>query len=198
MKKMLMIVLILLGGTMGMQAQKLAYVDTQYILNNIADYQMAQNQLDELAKKWQKEIDGKIAEVDKLYKAYQADAVLLPEELKQKRQDEILNKEKAIKALQKKRFGKDGDLYKKRSELVKPLQDKIYNAIQEKAEERGYMMIFDRAGSGTILYANSRFDISDDILRKLGYTPGNKSNNTAGGTKSPQRRESNTEEPQRK
>jgi len=155
-------------------AQKFAFVDSQYILDNITEYQMAQNQLDELAKTWQKEIDAKIADIDKLYKAYQADAVLLPEDLKRKREDGILNKEKEVKQLQQKRFSTDGDLYKKRAELVKPIQDKVYNAIEELAKEKGYSVMFDRSGSGTILYADAKFDKSDEILQKLGYTPANK------------------------
>ena len=188
MKKLFLIALVLLATSATGFAQKFAFVDTQYILDNIPDYQMAQDQLNELAKKWQKEIDGKIEEIDKMYKAFQTDAVLLPADLKKKREDEIIQKEKDLKALQKKRFGTDGDLYKKRSELIKPIQDKVYNAIEELATDRGYAIIFDRAGSGTILYANPRFDKSDEILQKLGYYPGNKNNNGRTKTSSPQRR----------
>lgn len=188
MKKLFLIALVLLATSATGFAQKFAFVDTQYILDNIPDYQMAQDQLNELAKKWQKEIDGKIAEIDKMYKAFQTDAVLLPADLKKKREDEIIQKEKELKALQKKRFGTDGDLYKKRSELIKPIQDKVYNAIEELATDRGYAIIFDRAGSGTILYGNPRFDKSDEILQKLGYSPGNKNNKGGTKTSSPQRR----------
>jgi len=192
MKKIVFIALFVLTASVAGFAQKFAYVDTQYILDNIPDYQMAQDQLNELAKKWQKEIDEKIAEIDKLYKAFQTDAVLLPADLKKKREDEMLAKEKAVKDLQKKRFGTDGDLYKKRAELIKPIQDKIYNAIEEMAKDRGYAIVFDRAGSGTILYGNPRFDKSDEILQKLGYSPGVKSNKSSGSQRgsssSPQRR----------
>jgi outer membrane protein len=166
MKKLLALLMLMFGLSSMTQAQKFAYVDTQYILDNIPDYQMAQDQLNELAKKWQKEIDAKITEIEKMYKSFQADAVLLPAELKAKRENEIVAKEKELKELQKKRFGKDGDLYKKRSELVKPIQDKVFNAIQEYADERGYAIIFDRASGGAILYANARFDQSDAILKK--------------------------------
>jgi outer membrane protein len=187
MKKIIVIALLVFGFTTVSQAQKIGYVDTQYILDNIPDYQMAQDQLNELAKKWQKEIDDKILEIEKMYKSFQADAVLLPADLKKKREDEIVQKEKDLKSLQKKRFGTDGDLFKKRSELIKPIQDKIYNAIEEYANERGYAIILDRAGSGTVLFGNPKFDVSDEILKKLGYTPGTKS--SQGQENSPQKKE---------
>jgi len=192
MKKLLIIAMVLLATSATGFAQKFAFVDTQYILDNIPDYQMAQDQLNELSKKWQKEIDAKITEIDKLYKAYQTDAVLLPADLKKKREDEIVQKEKEVKTLQTKRFGTDGDLYKKRSELIKPIQDKVYNAIEDLATDRGYAVIFDRAGSGTILYANPRFDKSDEILQKLGYSPGSKSNGGGKSNTSPQRKTTNS------
>lgn len=188
MKKLVAILVILVGFSTISFAQKTAYVDTKYILENIPDYQMAQDQLNELAKKWQKEIDDKITEIEKMYQKFQTDAVLLPADLKKKREDEIVEKERALKALQKQRFGTDGDLYKKRAELVKPIQDKVYNAIEEYANDRGYAIIFDRAGSGTILYANPRFDVSDEILTKMGYTPATKSQ-PSGQQNTPQRKE---------
>ena len=117
-------------------AQKYAFVDTKYILENIPEYKTAQDQLDELSAQWQKEIEGKFAEIDKMYKDYQAESVLLPDDMKKKREDEIVKKEKEAKDLQKKRFGKDGDLFKKREELVKPIQDKVYNAIEVNSYSR--------------------------------------------------------------
>lgn len=153
-------------------SQKFAYVDTEYILENIAEYRAAQEQLDALSLEWQKELEEKFAEIDRLYKAYQNEAFLLSEDLKTKRQNEIIQKEKEAKDLQKKRFGTDGDLFKKRQELIKPIQDKVYNAIQEIAEEGQYAMIFDKSGSVTIIYANPKYDKSDDVLKKLGYSPG--------------------------
>jgi len=180
MKKIVVIALFMLFGTSGAFAQKFAYVDTQYILDNIPEYQMAKTQLEELTKKWQKEIEVKLTEIDKMYRAYQTDAVLLPADIKRQREEEITQKEREVKNLQKKRFGKDGDLFKKRQELIKPIQDKIFNAIQEMAEERGYSVIFDRAANASILYANERFDKSDAVLSKLGYTP----TNTRGGQSS--------------
>ena len=154
------------------KAQKFAYVDTEYILENMSDYRDAQEILDKLSLDWQKEIESKFTAIDKMYKDYQAEAVLLPEDIKKKRQDDIIAKEKEAKELQKKRFGKDGDLFKKRKELIKPIQDKVYNAVEDIASAGGYAVIFDKSGSTTMLYANSKFDKSDDVLNKLGYKPG--------------------------
>jgi len=175
MKKVFLVFLLLIGLNYSSQAQKFAYVDTQYILDNIPEYKMAQTQLDELSKKWQKEIEGKIGEVDRMYNAYQTDAVLLPEDIKKQREDEIYQKEKTLNDLKKQRFGKDGDLFKKRQELIKPLQDKIFNAIKTMADQRGYAVIFDRSGSLSILYANARYDKSDEVLEDMGYSAGESS-----------------------
>lgn len=152
--------------------QKFAYVDTEYILENISEYRNAQEQLDEMSIKWQKEIEAKFADIDKLYKAFQAEAVLLPEDIKKQKENEIIQKEKLAKDLQKQRFGKDGDLFKKRQELVRPIQDRIYNAIEEMATTGNYAVIFDKSGSLTMLYSNPKFDKSDEVLEKLGYKPG--------------------------
>lgn len=168
MKKLIFILFLFISSSSF--AQKFAFVDTQYILENIPEYQMAQDQLDELSKKWQKEIETELASIEKLYKNFQTDVVLLPDDIKRKRESEIIQKEKDVKALQRKRFGQDGDLYKKREELIKPIQDKIYNAIEELSTERGFGIIFDRAGSLTILYASAKLDLSDEVLEKLGYT----------------------------
>ncbi len=150
-------------------AAKFGYVDTDYILGKIPEYKSAQTELDKQSIQWQKEIEGKYTEIDKLYKAYQADKVLLTEEMQKKRENEIINKEKEAKDLQKARFGVDGELYKKRVELVKPVQDKVYNAIKQAAEKKGLGFVLDKAGQVSILYANSKYDISDDVLTILGY-----------------------------
>jgi outer membrane protein len=150
-------------------AAKFGYVDTDYILGQIPEYKAAQSELDKTSAQWQKEIDGKYTEIDKLYKAYQADAILLTDDMKNKRQNEIINKEKEVKDLQKQRFGVDGELYKKRQELVKPIQDKVYNAIKAVAEKAGLGFILDKAGQVAILYANNKYDKSDDVLIYLGY-----------------------------
>lgn len=149
-------------------SQKYAFVDTDYILNNIPEYTDAQALLDDLSAEWQKEIETKFQEIDKLYKEYQAESILLPEDLKKQRENEIIQKEKEARDLQKKRFGKDGDLFKKRLELVQPIQEKIYNAIQDMAVTRNYAFIFDKASGSSILFADAKFDLSDDILDEVG------------------------------
>ena len=150
-------------------AQKYAFVNTQYILDNIPDYKAAQQQLDQFSNQWQKEIEDKYAIIDKLYKAYQAEQILLTEEMKKKRQDEIMSKEKDVKDLQKQRFGYEGDLFKKKQELVKPIQDKIYNAIKKMATDQSYAVVFDKSSDLIMLYANPKYDKSDYILLQLGY-----------------------------
>jgi len=164
-------------------AQKYAFVNTQYILDNIPDYKTAQQQLDQFSNQWQKEIEDKYAIIDKLYKAYQAEQILLTEEMKKKRQDEIMSKEKDVKDLQKQRFGYEGDLFKKKQELVKPIQDKVYNAVKKLATDQSYAVIFDKSSDLTMLYANPKYDKSDDILQLLGYKPGKKDNAADAGTK---------------
>ena len=170
MKKILLITAIIFAFGFGASAQKYAFVNTDYILGNIPEYSDAQTQLDELSVQWQKEIEAKFAEIDKMYKSFQNEAVLLPEDMKKKREDDIINKEKEAKDLQKKRFGQDGDLFKKRQELIKPIQEKIYNAIEEISTSENYAVVFDKAGSATLLYTNAKYDISEQVLDKLGYT----------------------------
>ena len=171
MKTYIILFIAMLLASFTSHAQKFGYVDTEYILENIPEYKSTQDKLDEQSIEWQKEIEMKFAEIEKLYKAFQAEAVLLPEDIKQKREDEIVAKEKEVKDLQKQRFGKDGDLFKKRQELVKPIQDKVYNAIEEIATEGGYAVIFDTASNLNMVYVNSKFDKSNDVLEKLGITP---------------------------
>jgi outer membrane protein len=188
MKKILIVATALVFSSVMAFAQKFAYVDTQYILDNIPEFAEAQAQLDELSNTWQKEIEAKFAEVDKMYKDYQAQSVLLPEDMKKKKEQEIVDREKDAKNLQRQRFGKDGDLLKKRQELVKPIQEKVYNAIQEIATNSNYAVIFDKGGSLTMMYANPKYDISDDVLDKLGASLGGRKGKSgqdaAGGSKS--------------
>lgn len=169
MKKIFLSIAILFISFSGSFAQKYAYIDSEYIMENIPEYKDAQTELDNLSKEWQKEIEKKFKEIDNLYKAFQAESVLLPEDVKKKRENEIIALEKEAKDLQKKRFGKDGDLFKKRQDLVKPIQDKVYNAIEKRAQDKNYIFVFDKAGSLTIMYADAKYDISDDILDDLGY-----------------------------
>ncbi len=170
MKKLFLITFLILSASTFIRAQKYAFVDTDYILQNIPEYNDAQGLLDDFSNQWQKEIEGKYGEIEGLYKSYQAEAVLLPEEMKRKREDEIIKKEQEVKELQRQRFGPEGDLFRKRQELIKPLQEKIYNAIEEIAVQRNYAIIFDKAGSLTMLYANSKYDLSDEVLDQLGYS----------------------------
>jgi outer membrane protein len=170
MKRIILLAAIICSIGFGASAQKYAYVNTDYILDNVPEYADAQAQLDELSAQWQKEIEAKFAEIDKMYKNYQNEAVLLPEDMKKKREEDIVKKEKEGKDLQKKRFGKDGDLFKKRQELIKPIQEKIYNAIEDIASAENYAVVFDKAGSATLIYSNPKYDISEQVLDKLGYT----------------------------
>ncbi len=172
MKKLILTVFISVLTITSTFAQRYAFVDTEYILENIAEYRDAQDELDELSLGWQQEIEAKYQEIEQMYKAYQAEAVLLPEETKNKRQDAIINREKEVKNLQKKYFGTDGDLFKKRQELIKPIQDKVFNAVEEIATEGNYAFVLDKAGSVSVLYLDSKHDKSDEILEHLGYRPG--------------------------
>lgn len=170
MKKLVLLSISVIFAASSMFAQKYAYVDTKYILDNIPEYNDAQVKLDTLSFQWQREIEAKYKAIDDLYKKFQAEALLLPDDVKKKRENEIIAKEKEAKDLQKKRFGSEGDLYKKRQELVKPIQDKVFNAIEELSIQKNYAFVFDRAGSLTILYADTKNDMSEDVLTKVGVT----------------------------
>ncbi len=150
-------------------AQKFCFVDTDYILNQSSAYQSAQDQLNQLSVGWQKEVEGKYAEIDLLYKNFQQEQLLLTDDLRQKREAEIVEKEKDAKEFQKSKFGVDGELFKKRQELVKPIQDQVYNAVKEMADRGGYGIVFDKASDITMLYTNSKYDKSDDVLEILGW-----------------------------
>jgi outer membrane protein len=151
-----------------LQNQRIGYVDTDYVLNNIPEYKDAQEELNTLSQKWEKEVKALYDQVEKMYKDYQTEAVLLPADLKRKREEDILKKEKEAKDLQMKYFGAEGDLFKKRNELVQPIQEKIYNAMLEIAETKNYAFIFDKASGATMLYANPRLDLSDEVLDQVG------------------------------
>jgi outer membrane protein len=178
MKRILFVLFVAIFGTTALTAQKFAYVDSQYILDNLPEYKSAQQQLDRISLQWQKEIEAKFAEIDKMYRDFQAEAILLTDEMKRKREEEIIDKEKAAKELQKQRFGKGGDLLKKRQELIKPIQDKVYNAIKDIATAKNYAVIFDKSSDLTMMYTNPKYDISDDVLDNMGFTPGKRNKNT--------------------
>jgi outer membrane protein len=150
-------------------AQRFAYVDTKYVLEKLPDYKNAQQKLDDQAETWQKEIDGKNEQLKKMYTKYQAEEFLLSEDLKKQREDDIVKAENELKELQKQRFGFNGDLFKKRQELVQPVQDKVFDAVQKVAQLRQYDFVFDKASGGaTMLYTNPQYDISEEVLKKLG------------------------------
>lgn len=170
MKKVLFSILILLmtAAAANAQATKYCIIDSRYILEKLDDYKDAQTKLDNISKTWQDEIDAKMLEVDKMYKGYQAERPMLSDEMRKKREDEIVAKEKAAKDLQKQRFGYEGDLFKKRQEYVKPIQDRVFNAVQKMASQRAFDLVLDKAGGVTLFYADPKLDRSDDVLKILG------------------------------
>ncbi len=169
MKKIFLAFGFVLGFAVFTMAQKYAFVDTEYIMDNIPAFKAAQEQLDQVSAQYQKELETIHAEIEQMYKDYQAESVLLSDEMKRKREDVIVSKEKEYKKLQQKYFGREGDLFKKRQGLIKPIQDDVFNAIQELANEGSYAVIFDKAGGTTMLFTNPKYDLSDQVLEKMGY-----------------------------
>jgi outer membrane protein len=169
MKRIGILVLIIVLSSFYAVAQKYAFVDSEYIRKNIPAFTQAQEQLDKLSQQWEKEVSDGYAVVEQMYKSYQNDVVLLSAEMKTKREEAIVAKEKEIKDLQNKYFGVEGELFKKREELVKPIQDEILKAIKTIAAEGSYAVIFDTASGGNILFANPKYDLSDQVLQKLGF-----------------------------
>ncbi len=169
MKRKIFVLIVLMAGVISITAQKFAFVDTDYILGNIPSYKAAQEQVDKLSADWQKEVESKFSEIEKMYNDFQAEKILLTEELKKKRENEIIQKEKTARELQKKYFGPEGELYKKREELIKPIQDEVYNAVKEMAIEGNYAVIFDTSSGPSLLFSDPKYDKSDDVLQKLGY-----------------------------
>ncbi|HZH71385.1 MAG TPA: OmpH family outer membrane protein [Mariniphaga sp.] len=169
MKKILGTLILLLAIGVTTYAQKYGFVDSGYILENIPAYRAAQEQLNQLSGQYQKELESMHAEIEQMYQDFQAESVLLSDDMKRKREDVIITREKDYKQLQRKYFGPEGDLFKKRQALVKPVQDDIFTAVQELANEGSYAVIFDKAGGTTLFYTNPRYDLSDQVLEKLGY-----------------------------
>lgn len=155
---------------MNVQSQKFCYVDTEYILDKMPEYKSAQKQLENLSDEWKKEIEKMVKEVETLYKQYQAEQVILPEGLRKKKEEEILKKEDELNKYKENKFGKEGELYKKRKELIKPVQDKVFDAIQKLARDEGLDFVFDKSGAVTMLYTNAKYDRSDEVLEILGIT----------------------------
>ncbi len=170
MKKNMILVVLISLLTVPLFGQKYAYIDSEFILGNMPDYIEAQAELDRIAAQWQREIETKFKSIDSMYKKFQVESITLPEKMKQSREEAIINAEKDAKDLQKKRFGKDGDLFKKREELIKPIQDRVFTVISDYAKEKGYAFVFDTAGAMTIVYADPKWDINEDIMQKLGIS----------------------------
>ena len=170
MMKRIAILLIALAGFVGANAQKFALIDMEYILKNIPAYERANEQLNQISKKWQSEVEAIALEAQTLYKNYQSEAVFLSEEKKTKKEEEIVGKEKEAQELKRKYFGPEGELYKKRESLMAPIQDEIYTAVKEISDTKGYTVVVDRASAASIIYASPKIDISNEVLVKLGYS----------------------------
>lgn len=184
MKKIALILgLFVAANTILFAQNKIAYVDTDYILSQIPEYKAAQAEVDKISIQWQKEVEAKYAEIDKMYKAYQAEQILLTDDMRKKREADIVAKEKEAKELQKQKFGVDGELFKKRQELVKPIQDKVFAAVKSIAEKGAYAAIFDKSSDLTILYMSSKLDKSDAVLEAMGYGSKKPKSSGTGGTK---------------
>lgn len=168
MKKIISLAIVMMIVVSATNAQRYAIIDTKYILEKIPEYKDADKKLKDISTQWQKEIDDKQAELDRLYKNYDAEQFMLSDELKKKRETELFNKEKEVRELQKKRFGYEGDLFKERQRLVKPVQDKVYNAIQKISIARGYDFVLDKSEGITVIFADPKLDKSDDVLREMG------------------------------
>ena len=170
MKKTAITLLMAVAAVLAASAQKFALVDMEYIFKNVPSYEMANEQLNQLSQRWQTEVEAVGKEAETMYQNYLSDKVFLTEEQVKKREEEIVAKEKAATELRYKYFGPEGELYKKRQTLLKPIQDDVYNAVKKVAEERGYHTVFDRASASDIVYASPRIDISNEVLAKLGYS----------------------------
>ena len=168
MKKFSILFVSIIMLTLHVSAQRYAIIDTKYILDKMPEYKDADTKLQQVSEQWQKDIDTKQAALDKMYQDYDAEQYMLSDELKKKREDELFNKEKEVRDLQKKRFGYQGDLFNERQKLVKPIQDKVYNAVQKIAAARSYDFILDKSEGITVIFADPKLDKSDDVLRELG------------------------------
>lgn len=170
MKKLVLTLCLIAGISFASSAQKFAIVDMEYIMKNIPSYETANEQLNQVSKKWQSEVEAQLQEVQKMYKNYQTEIVFLSQEMKVKREEEIVTKEKAAQELKRNYFGPEGELFKKRQSLMKPIQDEVYTAIQEYCKEKDLDLILDKSSSMNIIFSTPRLDVSDAILQKLGYS----------------------------
>ena len=170
MKKIFFLILITAVTAISAHAQRYAIIDTRFILDKMPEYKDAEKKLQLISEQWQKEIDQQQSDLDKMYKDYDAEQFMLSDELKKKREDELFNKEKELRDLQKKRFGYEGDLFKERQKLVKPIQDKVYNAVQKIAVARAYDFVLDKSEGITVIFADPKLDKSDEVLKELGIS----------------------------
>jgi outer membrane protein len=170
MKRTFLTICLMVGISLAAFAQKFAMIDMEYIMKNIPAYESATEQLNQLSKKWQSEVEAQMQEVQKMYKNYQTELVFLSEEMKVKREEEIVSKEKAAQELKRNYFGPEGELFKKRQSLMKPIQDEIYSAVQEISKEKDLNLVFDKSSAMSIIFTTPSLDISDLVLSKLGYS----------------------------
>ena len=168
MKKLLFVALCIAFSSVSLQAQRYAIIDTKYILDKMPEYKDADKRLATISNAWQKEIDDKQGQLNAMYRNFDTEQYMLSDELKKKREDQLFNLEKEVRDLQKKRFGFEGDLFKERQKLVKPVQDKVYNAIQKMAVNRGYDFVLDKSEGITVIFADPKLEKSDEVLRELG------------------------------
>ena len=170
MRKLIIALCLLVAITFSGNAQKFAMVDMEYIMKNIPAYETANDQLNQISKKWQSDVDVQMLEVQKMYKNYQTELVFLSEDMKTKREEEIVGKEKAVQELKRSYFGPEGELFKKRQSLMKPIQDEVYTAIQEISKEKDLELVFDKSSAMSVIFTSPKLDISDVVLQKLGYS----------------------------
>jgi outer membrane protein len=170
MKKIIISLCVLAATVMGVNAQKFAMVDMEYIMKNIPSYESANEQLNQISKKWQSEVDAQMQEVQKMYKNYQTELVFLSDDMKTKREEEIVTKEKAVQELKRTYFGPEGELFKKRQSLMKPIQDEVFTTIQEISKTKEFDLVFDKSSAMSIIFTTPKLDISDQVLQKLGYS----------------------------
>lgn len=163
------------------KAQKFAYLDSDYVLQHMPEYAGAQDELNRLSNKWEKEITQKYTNIRKMEESFAAEKILLPEEMQKKRKDAIEQKRQEAMDLQRRRFGVNGDLFNKREELIKPVQDKMFEAIQKICSVKGYMVVFDKSNASNMLYTNPKYDISDKVIKEMGYKPGETIESDQGG-----------------
>ena len=168
MKKIFVLIIVMAGCALTSMAQKFALVDMEYVLSNIPAYEVANNNLEQLSQRWQKEVEAVNKEAEAMYKNYQSQLPMLSDAQKKAKENEIVAKEKEAVQLQNKYFGPDGELFQRRQALMRPIQEEVYNAVKQVSEERGYMCIFDRASSTSIIFASPRIDVSNEVLAKMG------------------------------